>query len=168
MRNVKGTVTFSTSGFFHESVSPKPLSIPLGPSNFFENSLRYSQFNVHHRCRWHHWQIEKTFNQKIFNYFIWTPLGRRVNIYINFCLQVHFKVSAAWYCSHCHQCQQHKRNWGQMLPLVSLIPVANLPPVLLIPAAILPPVSLTPVENFQFNSIQQTFYFVLTTGYIHF
>jgi hypothetical protein len=30
---------FSTSGLFFDSVSPKPLSIPLGPFlNFFENS----------------------------------------------------------------------------------------------------------------------------------
>ncbi len=47
----------------------------------------------------------------------------RVNIYINFCLQVHFKVSTAWYCPH-------------YLPPVSLTPVANLPPVALIPVAI--------------------------------
>ncbi len=26
---------FSTSGFFHESISPKPLSIPLGPFQIF-------------------------------------------------------------------------------------------------------------------------------------
>jgi hypothetical protein len=26
---------FFASGFFHESVSPKPLTIPLGPFNFF-------------------------------------------------------------------------------------------------------------------------------------
>jgi hypothetical protein len=35
---LKGTVPrhrFSTSGFFHESVSPKPLSIPVGPFRFF-------------------------------------------------------------------------------------------------------------------------------------
>jgi hypothetical protein len=38
--------------------------------------------------------MEKIFNQKIFNNFVWTPLGSRVNIYINICLQVHFKVSA--------------------------------------------------------------------------
>ncbi len=48
---LKGTVPrdFRLLVFFHDSVSPKPLSIPLGS---------------------------------------------------NFCLQVHFKVSAAWYCSH--------------------------------------------------------------------
>ncbi len=36
--------------FFYESVSPKPLSIPLGPFQiFFENSRRYSQLKVDHR-----------------------------------------------------------------------------------------------------------------------
>ncbi len=96
--------------------------------------------------------MEKTFKRKNFNNFVWTTLGSRVNIYINFCLQVHFKVSAAWYCCH-------------YLPPVSLTPVANLPPVStmlakmvekfaadtgpvsLIPAAILLPVSLTQVAN---------------------
>ncbi len=61
----------------------------------------------------HQWQMEKIFNQKNFNYFVWTPLGSRVNIYLNFCLQVHFKVSAAWY--YCHYAY---------LPPVSLITVA--------------------------------------------
>ncbi len=44
----------------------------------------------------------------------------RVSIYKHFCLQDHFKVSAAWHCSH-------------YLPPVSTTPVANLPPVSLIP-----------------------------------
>jgi hypothetical protein len=36
-------------GFFHESVSPKPLSIQLGPFQIFcENSLKYLQAKVHH------------------------------------------------------------------------------------------------------------------------
>jgi hypothetical protein len=34
-------------------------------SNFFENSRRYSQLKVHHRCCWHRWQINKIFNQQI-------------------------------------------------------------------------------------------------------
>ncbi len=42
---------------------------------------------------------------------------------INFCLQVHFQVSAAWYCFH---------YW----PPVSMTLVVNLPPVSLIPVAI--------------------------------
>ncbi len=94
------------------------ISFPQAPeysiraiSNFFENSRRYLQFNLHHRCRWHRWQMKKFFNLKNFNYFVWTPLGRRVNTYLNICLQVHFKVSVAWCCSH-------------FLPLVLLMPVA--------------------------------------------
>ncbi len=51
------------------------------------------------------------------------PLDSRGYTYVHFCLQVHVKVSAAWYYSHC-------------LPPVSLTPVANLPPVSLIPVAI--------------------------------
>ncbi len=41
------------------------ISFPQAPeytiravSNFFENSRRYSQFNVHYRCRWHRWQLK--------------------------------------------------------------------------------------------------------------
>jgi len=60
-------------------------------TNFFENSLRYSQLKVCHRCHRHRWQMEKTFKLQNFNNFVWTPLGSRVNIYINFCLRVHFK-----------------------------------------------------------------------------
>ncbi len=67
--------------------------------------------------------MEKIFDQKNLNNFIWSPLGSRGNIYINFCLQVHFQFSAAWYCSY-------------YLPPVSMTPVANLPPVSLIPVAI--------------------------------
>jgi hypothetical protein len=38
---------------------------------------------------------KKVFKLKYFNYFVWTPLGSRVNIDINVCLQVHFKMSEA-------------------------------------------------------------------------
>jgi hypothetical protein len=79
---LKGTVPRD----FRLLVYIKPLSIPLGPIRlFFENSRRYSQLNA---------QMENIFYEKSFNYFVWTPLGIRVNIYINFCLQVHSKVSA--------------------------------------------------------------------------
>ncbi len=96
---------------------PTLMSIPLGPFwIYFENSGRYLQLMVHHRCRWHRWQMEKIFKLKNFNYFVWTPLGSRVNIYINFCLQVDFKMSAAWYCWH-------------YLPPVLLTPVSLIPVV---------------------------------------
>ncbi len=135
-------------------------------SIFSENSRRYSQLKVCDRCQRHWWQMEKIFNQKNFNNFIWSPLGSRGNKYINFCLQVHFQVSAALYCSNymsltpvanlspvslipvaiCHWCQQHKGNWWQNLPPVSLIPVANLPPV-----------SLTPVVHLDLRISPQIF-----------
>ncbi len=97
----KGTVSRDFR-LAHSSVSPK-----------LENSRRYSRLKVHHRCQQHRWQMETIFKQKNFNNFFWAPLGSRVNIYIKFCLQVHFKVSAAWYCSH-------------YLPPVSTAPVSNL------------------------------------------
>ncbi len=47
--------------FFYVSVFPQPQSIPLGPFRiFFENSRRYSQVKVHHRCQRHRWQIMRT------------------------------------------------------------------------------------------------------------
>ena len=77
-------------------------------------SNRYSQLKVCHRCQRQRWQMQKIFNHKSFNYLVWTSLGSlRIE---HFGLQVHFKVSAAWYCSH-------------YLPPVSLTPVANLPRV---------------------------------------
>ncbi len=92
---------FSTSVFFHESFSPKHLSTSLRPFRIFLKIRGdISRLKVHHRCRWHWWQMEKTFKQKNFNNFVWTTLGSRINIYKNFCLQVHFSVSAAWYCCH--------------------------------------------------------------------
>ncbi len=72
------------------SFPPAPEYCIKTVSNFFENSRRYSQLKVCHRCRWHRWQMEKIFNQKNFNNFVWSPLGSRGNIYINFCLQNHF------------------------------------------------------------------------------
>ncbi len=79
---------------------PSPEYTIRAVSYFFQNSRRYSQLKVHYRWRWHRWQTEKIFNHKIFNYLVRTRLGSRVNFQTHFCLQVHFKVSAAWYCSH--------------------------------------------------------------------
>ncbi len=111
------------SWFFSSISFPPAPEFPIWTvSNFFENSRRYSQIKDDHRCRcWHRWQMKKSFNQKNCNNFVGTPLDSRGYTYIHFCLQVHFKVSAAWYYSHRRQ----------ILPpvlLVSLTPVANLPP----------------------------------------
>jgi hypothetical protein len=81
--------------FFHESVSPKNLSIPLRPFRIFSKirgDIRGSRCTTGVNDTG---GMEKIFNQKNFNNFVWAPLGSRVNIYIHFCLQVHFKVSAA-------------------------------------------------------------------------
>ncbi len=109
---------FLTSGFFHDSFSPKHLSIPLRPFQIFWKFAEIFAAQGAPSVLLTPVANGKIFNQKNFNYFVWTPLGSRVNIYIDFCLQVHFKESAAWYCFH---------------PPVSLTPVKNLPPVSLIP-----------------------------------
>ncbi len=96
---LKGTVSrdFLLLVFFMNQFPQAPEYLIRTVSNLFENSRRYLQLNVDHRCRWHRWQMKKIFNLKNCNSFVRTPLDSRVNIYINFCLQVHFKVSAAWY-----------------------------------------------------------------------
>ncbi len=98
-RHFRGTVPrdFLLLVFFMNQFPKTP---EYNVSNFFKNSRRYSQLKVHHRCCWHQWEMEKIFNQKNFNYFVWTPLGSRVNIYVNFCLQVHLNLSAVWYWFH--------------------------------------------------------------------
>ncbi len=80
-----------------------------------------------------------------------TLLRYRVNgalpyIFIHY-IKINLDYKKAIRLQICHRCQQHTRNWGQILPPVSLIQVTNLPPVSLIPAAVLPPVSLTPVVH---------------------
>jgi hypothetical protein len=94
--------------FLHGSVSPKPLIIPSGRFQIFSirgyiRSSRCTTGVVDTGGK--HLQSEK------FLLFFLTPLGSRVSILINAFLQVHFKLSAVWYCSHC-------------LPPVSLISVA--------------------------------------------
>ena len=54
--------------FFHESVSPKPLSVPLGWFRIFSKirgDIGSSRFATGH---------------KSFNYLVWTPLGSIVNL----------------------------------------------------------------------------------------
>ncbi len=113
---------FSTAGFFHESVSSKPLSIPLGPFPIFQKKLqRYSQLKVHHRCHWHQCSMEKHLNQNGFNFF--TPFDSRVNIQIFFSFKFTLRCQQSVVVPIiCHQYQQHQRYRWQNLLLVSLIP----------------------------------------------
>ncbi len=102
---------FTSYDFFMNQFPPSPWVYQYGRFEFFAKicgDIRSSRCTrvVDTGGKW-----QKIFKLKNFNYLVWTPLGSRVNIYINFCLQVHFKMSAAWYCSH-------------YLPPVSLIPVA--------------------------------------------
>ncbi len=107
---------FSTFVFFSWISFPQAPEYAIRAiSNFFENLRRGSRFTTGVVDTGDKWK--KIFNHKSFNYFVWTPLGSR------FCLQVHFRVSAAWYCFH-------------YLPPASLTQVANFPPVSLILVAI--------------------------------
>ncbi len=111
------------SRFFLESVPPSPWVF----SNFFKTSWRYSQLKVHHRCRWHQWQMESNLQSEKFEYFVWTPLGSwsyRSIFFFKFTLS----CKTVWYCSH-YRHQQHLPVPVANLPLVLLIPVENLPPV---------------------------------------
>jgi hypothetical protein len=102
--------------FFHESVSSKPLSIPMGPFPIsLENLRRYSQLKVSTTLV----ANGKNLQPGKFNFV--TPLGSRVNKYLIVFLQVHSKVfpllfplfaTAYWY-------QQHQRYWRQNLPPVT-------------------------------------------------
>ncbi len=58
----KGTVSrdFLLLVFFMYQFPPCPRVFHLDHSNFFENSRRYSQLKVCHRCQRHRWQMEKS------------------------------------------------------------------------------------------------------------
>ncbi len=55
----------------------------------------------------------KNLQAEKFNNFVWAPLNSRVNIYINFCLQVHLRCLQSVLII-CHRCKQHKGNWWQI------------------------------------------------------
>ncbi len=130
---------FSTSSFFHESVSPKPLSIPLRPFRIFFSS-RCTTSVVDTGGKWKKSSIRKIC---IISY-IWTPLGSGVVIQKIFFFKFILRCQQSDNWSHCQQpasqtlvgnlppvsltprYQQHQRNWWQNLPTASLIPVANL------------------------------------------
>ncbi len=58
MKGLKGQChEIFASGFLWISFPPAPEYSIRTVSNFFENSWRYSQVNVHHRYQQHRWQI---------------------------------------------------------------------------------------------------------------
>jgi hypothetical protein len=77
--------------------------------------------------------MEEIFSQKSFNYFIWTPLGSRINIQIN------FSITSTLRCKQ-----------SDIVPIIypGVIDTAgNLPPVLFSPMVNQQPVLLTLVAN---------------------
>ncbi len=100
-QTVKGTVPrdFRLLVFSWISLPQAPECTISAISIFFENLRRYSRLKVHHRCQRHQWQKEKPSIRKIL-ILLFGHLWVAELTYINFCLQVHCKVSAAWYCCH--------------------------------------------------------------------
>ncbi len=105
---IKGTVpqNFRLLVFFTYQFPPS-LWVPYpirAVSHFFENSRRYLQLKVHHRCHWHRWQME-IFNQKSLNHFVWTPLRCRVKMVTLKCKPSDFVLII------CHRCIWYRWCW---------------------------------------------------------
>ena len=137
-------------------------------SNFFENSRRYSQVKVHHRCQQHRLQIlppvplvlltpvanlppVSTIPARFFasGFFHKSPSPKPLIITFG-SFRIFSKIRGDIRKSRCTTGGKFasgiKRHRRQILPSVSLVlltPVANLPLVSAIPAANLPPVSTT-------------------------
>jgi hypothetical protein len=120
--------------FFHESVSPKHLST-VYHFGHFEFFRKFPEIFAAHG-------VPPVSLTPLAIRKIVIILGSRDNIYINFCLQVHFKVSAALCCSH--YLPPVSTSQAELVAKFAAGVVDtgdNLQPVSLIPAAILPPVS---------------------------
>jgi hypothetical protein len=84
--------------FFHGSVSPKRLSIPLGCFEFFKNSLRYSQLKVHHRCSWTGGKWKKSSIRKVRIIFLHLSVVELIFISRKYSLQME-ALSFSYSCS---------------------------------------------------------------------
>ncbi len=83
-------------------------------SNFFENSRRYSQVKVHHRCQWHVWQICHRCQ-----WHVWQIAAGINDTGGKFCHQ--FPLCCWHRYQICHRCQRR----GGKLPPVSTTLAAN-------------------------------------------
>ncbi len=102
---------FDVKFFFHESVSPKPLSIIL--VRIFSKILRdirSSRCTPGPRCCWHRWQTEQIFNQNSFYYFVLTPLDSRVNKFTLRCKQSDIVLNI------CQRCRWYR--WWTLTPRI--------------------------------------------------
>jgi hypothetical protein len=81
--------------------------------------------------------MEKIFNHKSFNYFVWTPLGSRLTYKYIFAFKFTFRSQQPDnVLIICHRCGKHRWqifrrycSYQCKLTPVSLTPAANLPPV---------------------------------------
>ncbi len=101
------------------------ISFPQAPeytirvvSNFFKNSQRYSQLKVHHRCRWHWWQMEKIFNHKSFKYLF----GHLWEVELTYRFIFAFKFTLRSQQPDIvpiigHRCHWHRCRWYRCAPL---------------------------------------------------
>ncbi len=112
---------FLTSVFFMNQFPQAPEYTIRAVSNIFENLRRYSKLKVHHWCRWHWQQMEKSSIRKIFI----VLFGHLWVVELTNILIFAFKFTL--------RCLQP--DIAHYLPPVSLTLVANLPPVSLIPVA---------------------------------
>jgi hypothetical protein len=87
-----------------------PLIISLGLFRIFlkiRGYIRSSRFATGVNDTGGKWK--KTFKQKNFNNLVWTPLGSRVDTYINFCHQVKAVVGAHMK-EYKNKCKQQLKN----------------------------------------------------------
>ncbi len=106
-------------------------------SNFFENSRRYSQVKVHHRCQQHRWQICHRYKQNR-----WQIMGT-----ISGCrhLKVNLKAKIYIYINSTTQ-----RCPNKIIKIFLLEDFFHLPPVSLTPVVYLEPRNIS--ANFRKNS----------------
>ncbi len=77
-------------------------------SNFFKNSRTYSQLKMHHRCRWHWWQMGETFIIKIliilFGHLWEVELTYRYIFAFKFTLVANLPPCCWYRWQFCHRC----------------------------------------------------------------
>ncbi len=127
--------------FFMNQFPPSPWEYHF---KFLENSRGYSQLKVHHRCRWHRWQMEKIFIQVLIILF-----GHLWEVELTYRYIFAFKVT--------FRSQQPGIVPIQYVSTTLAKLVAKFAPVSLIPLENLPPVSLIPVVHLDFRISPQIF-----------
>ncbi len=121
-------IFFRLQVFYMDQFPPSSWFYHKRRSHFFENSRRYSQIKVHHRCQWHWWQMEKSSIRKVFIISIghfWVPeLAYKINFSIKFILNCQQSDIVPIVCQQCrwHRWQIcHQCRWNQGCTLTWVI-----------------------------------------------